>query len=113
MDPQYANKKLADVSEEELVRLGFLGQGVPPGIQLLIKKARANPDSLGSITCFAADCLTRVYHKTTTAPDPARLLASPTSPTSPTSPMSPTSPTSPTLSDTETLCGTRSGRAAL
>ncbi|KAI0669496.1 hypothetical protein C8Q78DRAFT_180220 [Trametes maxima] len=29
MDPQYANKKLADVSEEELVRLGFLGQGEP------------------------------------------------------------------------------------
>ncbi|KAL1740044.1 hypothetical protein HDZ31DRAFT_68329 [Schizophyllum fasciatum] len=55
MDPNYADKKLADVSEEDLVKLGLLGEGVPPGIQDLVKTARANPDALGSY------CLTRVY----------------------------------------------------
>ncbi|KAI0287433.1 hypothetical protein BC826DRAFT_1117982 [Russula brevipes] len=91
MDLAYANKKIADLSEEELIRLGFLGEGVAPGIQDLVKKTKANPEYLGSVTCFMADCLTRVYQAEPTAQDGTKL------------PASPTSPTSPALSDTETL----------
>ncbi|KAF8350664.1 hypothetical protein F5887DRAFT_1209562 [Amanita rubescens] len=83
--------RIADLSEEELIRLGFLGEGVAPGIQDLVKKAKANPKYLGSVTCFMADCLTRVYQAEPTAQGGTKLPASPTSPT-----FSP-------LSDTETL----------
>ncbi|KAI5804818.1 hypothetical protein DFH27DRAFT_386757 [Peziza echinospora] len=88
MDPKYADKKIADMSEEELVLLGFLGEGVAPGIQDLVRAAKANPRDLGSITCFMADCLKRVYQAEQNA---AKL------------PAAPAPPTSPTLSDTETL----------
>ena len=87
--------------------------GVAPGIQDLVKKAKANPEYLGckssiffsapfifhvltsscvsAVTCFMADCLTRVYQAEPTAQDGTKL------------PASPTLPTPPALSDTETL----------
>ncbi|KAF8907002.1 hypothetical protein CPB84DRAFT_1813638 [Gymnopilus junonius] len=73
MDAETLNKKIVDLSNDELISLGILGDNVAHGVKVMVDKVRADPEHLG----YAAG--------------------------SPTSPTSPTSPISPTLSDTETL----------
>ncbi|KAG8810249.1 hypothetical protein FRC19_004654, partial [Serendipita sp. 401] len=59
MDPDYLNKKITDLSVEELITLGFLGENVAPGVKAMVEKVRANPVHLGTVTCFMVDCLNR------------------------------------------------------
>ncbi|KAF8494846.1 hypothetical protein F5888DRAFT_1795001 [Russula emetica] len=94
MDPAYLNKKIVDLSDEELNTLEFLGKNVAPGVKAMVEKVRADPVHLGTVTCFMVDCLNRRY--STQAP-PQDAVGSPTSPTSP------TFPTSPTISEADTL----------
>ncbi|EIM82789.1 uncharacterized protein STEHIDRAFT_149180 [Stereum hirsutum FP-91666 SS1] len=78
MDPAYRNKKVVDLTDQECIALGFLGESVAPGIKDIVEKVRADPVRLGTVTCFAVDCLKRRYG---TAPAPPK--DSPTSPASP------------------------------
>ncbi|KAH9043505.1 hypothetical protein EDB83DRAFT_2507533 [Lactarius deliciosus] len=81
MDPAYQNKKIVDLSDEELNTLEFLGKNVAPGVRAMVEKVRADPVRLGTVTCFMVDCLNRRY--SAQAP-PQDAVGSPTSPTSPT-----------------------------
>jgi len=81
MDPAYQNKKIIDLTDEELRTLEFLGQNVAPGVRAMVEKVRADPVNLGTVTCFMVDCLNRRY--SAQAP-PQDAVGSPTSPTSPT-----------------------------
>ncbi|ODN84451.1 hypothetical protein L202_00400 [Cryptococcus amylolentus CBS 6039] len=82
MDHSYRNKKIIDLSEEELESLAFLGQNVAPGVRDMVDTVRANPTYLGFVNCFTVDCLNRRY----SAPaGPKDAPGSPTSPASPTS----------------------------
>ncbi|EJC98343.1 uncharacterized protein FOMMEDRAFT_31823 [Fomitiporia mediterranea MF3/22] len=47
MDPSYRNKKILDLSEDELNTLAFLGPNVAPGVRVMVDKVRANPTRLG------------------------------------------------------------------
>ncbi|KAF8973546.1 hypothetical protein BDZ97DRAFT_1912033 [Flammula alnicola] len=91
MDPAYQNKKIVDLTDEELRTLKFLGQNVAPGVRAMVEKVRADPVNLGTVTCFMVDCLNRRY--SAQAP-PQDAVGSPTSPTF---------PTSPTISEADTL----------
>ncbi|KAG8805098.1 hypothetical protein FRC18_006880 [Serendipita sp. 400] len=84
MDPDYLNKKIIDLSVEELITLGFLGENVAPGVKAMVEKVRANPVHLGTVTCFMVDCLNRRYSAQAPPQDTAEPLGSSTSPTSPT-----------------------------
>lgn len=91
MDPAYLNKKIVDLSDDELIALGFQGENVAPGIKRMVDKVKADPIHLGTVTCFMVDCLKRRY----------TVQASPQDATQ--SPASPTSPVSATLSQAETV----------
>ncbi|TFK47626.1 hypothetical protein OE88DRAFT_1714482 [Heliocybe sulcata] len=78
MDPAYLTKKIVDLSEQELIDLGFLGENVAPGIKTMVEKVRADPMRLGYVTCFTVDHLKRSYSPQ--AP-PEGAVGSPTSPT--------------------------------
>ncbi|KAG8698816.1 hypothetical protein FRC11_014143 [Ceratobasidium sp. 423] len=97
MDPAYMNKKIVDLSDEELIKLGFIGDNVAPGVKSIVDGVKADPDNLGSVTCFIVDCLRRKAGVQASPQDAAQPSATPISPTFP------TFPTSPTLSDAETL----------
>ncbi|KAH9042942.1 hypothetical protein EDB83DRAFT_2507572 [Lactarius deliciosus] len=86
MDPAYQNKKIVDLSDEELNTL--LGKNVAPGVKAMVEKVRADPVHLGTVTCFMVDCLNRRYSAQTPPQDAVG---------------SPTSPTSPTISEADTL----------
>ncbi|KAH9004113.1 hypothetical protein EDB86DRAFT_3062455 [Lactarius hatsudake] len=77
MDPAYQNKKIVDLSDEELNTLEFLGKNVAPGVKAMVEKVRADPVHLGTVTCFMVDCLNRRY--SAQAP-PQDAVSSPTSP---------------------------------
>ncbi|KAH8976621.1 hypothetical protein EDB86DRAFT_2839786 [Lactarius hatsudake] len=79
MDPAYQNKKIVDLSDEELNTLEFLGKNVAPVVKAMVEKVRADPVRLGTVTCFMVDCLNRRY--SAQAP-PQDAVDSPTSPTS-------------------------------
>ncbi|KAI0044591.1 hypothetical protein FA95DRAFT_1562042 [Auriscalpium vulgare] len=98
MDPAYIDKKVVDLTDAELIALGFQGEHVAPGIKHIIDSVRASPENLGTVTCFMIDLLMRSY------PDPNK--APPQDPTQP--PASPTTPSSPALSEAETLHSARS-----
>ncbi|KDQ14763.1 hypothetical protein BOTBODRAFT_55258 [Botryobasidium botryosum FD-172 SS1] len=85
MDP---NKKIVDMTNEELTALGFMGQNVPAGVKRIVEAVKAAPANLGSVTCFAVECLRRDAAKAAQQDDATD------------QPDSPTFPTSPTLSDT-------------
>ncbi|KAF8259529.1 hypothetical protein EI94DRAFT_1773914 [Lactarius quietus] len=91
MDPAYLNKKIVDLTDEEARTLGFLGQNVAPGVRVMVEKVRADPENLGTTTCFQLDCLNRRY----SAQPPRQDVVG--------SPVSPTFPTSPTISEADTL----------
>ncbi|KAI9452421.1 hypothetical protein BJY52DRAFT_913793 [Lactarius psammicola] len=91
MDPAYWNRKIVDLTDAELIALGFLGENVTPGVKRIVDQVKANTSHLGNVTCFMVDCLKRKYP----------VQAPPQDTTRP--PVSPTSPTSPTFSKTETL----------
>lgn len=58
MDPAYAKKKVIDLSEKQLIALGFLGENALPEVKNIVERARANPDLLGNMTtCFVVDCV--------------------------------------------------------
>ncbi|KAF9472389.1 hypothetical protein BDN70DRAFT_909163 [Pholiota conissans] len=80
MDPAYLNKKIVDLSDAELITLGFLGENVAPDVKSIVDAVKANPDRLGTVTCFMVDCLKSMYPQDATQP-----------------------PASPTLSEAETL----------
>ncbi|KAJ3721435.1 hypothetical protein DFJ43DRAFT_685756 [Lentinula guzmanii] len=61
MDEAYMDKKIVDLSDDELVKLGFLGPNVAPGIKSLVEKIKANPVYLGNVTCFMVDVTKRKY----------------------------------------------------
>ncbi|KAG8993137.1 hypothetical protein FRB90_000780 [Tulasnella sp. 427] len=73
--------KIVDLTDAELIALGFMGDNVASGVRRIVNKVRASPDKLGSVTCFMVEC----YKQEAGQGD------------------SPPSPTSPALSDAETL----------
>lgn len=91
MDPAYLNRKIVDLTDAELIALGFLGENVAPGVKRIVDQVKADPSRLGNVTCFMVDCLKR-KHPVQAPPQDAALP-----------PVSPTSPTSPTLNEAETL----------
>ncbi|KAG9016242.1 hypothetical protein FRB90_003634 [Tulasnella sp. 427] len=95
MNREFWSKKIVELSEEQLIILGYLGDNALPGIRDMVKKIRADPERLGSVTCFQVDCLMRTY---TSAQPPAQGAVGPP----PTSPTSQSFPTSPVVSETET-----------
>ncbi|ODN72666.1 hypothetical protein L202_08106 [Cryptococcus amylolentus CBS 6039] len=94
MDPSYMDRKIVDLSEEELT--SFLGPNVAPGVRVIVDTVRAKPTYLGFVDCFAVDCLNRRY-------------SAPAGPKD--APGSPTSPTSPTISEANTLVSQLSPRS--
>ncbi|ODN81166.1 hypothetical protein L202_03257 [Cryptococcus amylolentus CBS 6039] len=74
MDPSYMDRKIIDLSEEELT--SFLGPNVAPGVRVIVDTVRANPTYLG---CTRPRLVQR------------------------SAPGSPHSPTSPTISEANTL----------
>ncbi|KAG6850084.1 hypothetical protein H0H93_001217 [Arthromyces matolae] len=98
MDSTYLKKNIVDLSEEELITLGFLGDSelpfhhtrpslthlvdAAPGIKALVEKVMADPAHLGTVTCFMVDCLKRKYASPFSPQDAMGYPASPTSPTS-------------------------------
>ncbi|TFK61877.1 hypothetical protein BDN72DRAFT_804714 [Pluteus cervinus] len=57
MDPAYMKKKIVDLTDDELISLGFLGENVAPEVKSIVETAKASPDLLGFITCFVVDCI--------------------------------------------------------
>ncbi|KAG6839278.1 hypothetical protein C0991_004171 [Blastosporella zonata] len=64
MNRDYQNKKIVELTEEELVNLGFLGDDALQGVKDMVEKVRADPRRLGHINCFQVDCLRRKYART-------------------------------------------------
>ncbi|KAI0039690.1 hypothetical protein FA95DRAFT_1567016 [Auriscalpium vulgare] len=91
MDPSssYFNKKIVDLTDAELIALGFHGENALPAIKRLVDRIRAHSDR--TFTCFMIDCV-RGDHQVNARPQDA---------TKP--PASPTTPSSPALSEAETL----------
>ncbi|CAA7269372.1 unnamed protein product [Cyclocybe aegerita] len=52
MDPAYLNKKIVDLSDAELIALGFLGENAAPDVKRIVETVKARPDHLGTVTCF-------------------------------------------------------------
>ncbi|KAF4623360.1 hypothetical protein D9613_001403 [Agrocybe pediades] len=92
MNREYRTKKIVELSEEELINLGFLGDNTLAGVRAIVQKVRADPERLGPVACFQVDCLKRKY---TPQPRAQGAAGSP--------PASPTSPTSPFVNKTDTL----------
>ncbi|EAU85145.1 hypothetical protein CC1G_08118 [Coprinopsis cinerea okayama7 len=82
MDPKYKDKKIIELTEEEVKSLAFLGPNVVRGVRTFVDAARADPGGLGSITCSSLDSMNRKY-------------AAPAAPQD--------APVSPTVSDADTL----------
>lgn len=51
MDRKYRSKKIVDLSEQELITLGFLGDNALPGVRDKVQRVRADPVRLGSSVC--------------------------------------------------------------
>ncbi|KAI0666089.1 hypothetical protein C8Q78DRAFT_1141073 [Trametes maxima] len=49
MDPAYAAKEIVDLSDAELISLGFLGENVAPEVKDIVEKVKACPDYLGVV----------------------------------------------------------------
>ncbi|KAL1940216.1 hypothetical protein VTO73DRAFT_9168 [Trametes versicolor] len=92
MDPQYCNKKIINLTEQELTSLGFLGPNALPGIKKLVEQIRADPERLGQVNCFQVELLRGEYDAKASAPGAPQA-----------SPTSPTFRGSPVLSDADTL----------
>ncbi|KAL1673562.1 hypothetical protein EV122DRAFT_282835 [Schizophyllum commune] len=56
MDP---NKKIVDLTTEELADLGYLTDKVAPGIKKRVERVLANPKHLGQVTVFMVECSIR------------------------------------------------------
>ncbi|KDR76881.1 hypothetical protein GALMADRAFT_66307 [Galerina marginata CBS 339.88] len=67
MDPAYQNKKVIDLSDAELIALGFQGENVHPEVKDIVDKVRASPEHLGTVTCFMVDCLRRRVNRPPTS----------------------------------------------
>lgn len=76
MDPAYRTKKIVDLSEAELIALGFLGENVAPDVKYIVNQVRASPDHLGRVTCFMVDCVKREATRPPTPPSEAEILYS-------------------------------------
>ncbi|TEB15055.1 hypothetical protein FA13DRAFT_1823087 [Coprinellus micaceus] len=92
MDPQYRDKNIIELTEDELTSLGFLGPNALPGIKKLVEQIRADPENLGQVNCFQVELL----RASTTPKLPLKELPQ-------AFPTSPTFPGSPVLSDVDTL----------
>ncbi|KZS90499.1 hypothetical protein SISNIDRAFT_488376 [Sistotremastrum niveocremeum HHB9708] len=78
MDPAYMDKKIVDLSEDELIMLGFVGDDVHPEVVDMVKTVRASPQHLSSITCSMLDCVKHRYsdqpsQDASMTPDPFKL----------------------------------------
>ncbi|KAI0028007.1 hypothetical protein K488DRAFT_90200 [Vararia minispora EC-137] len=94
MDPTYLKKRIIDLSDAELTALGFMGENVPQGVKDIVAQVKADPNNLGTVTCFMVDCLKRRAEVQSRSQGTTQSTGSPASPTF---------PPSPTLSDAETL----------
>ncbi|KAI0044593.1 hypothetical protein FA95DRAFT_1574345 [Auriscalpium vulgare] len=61
MDPAYNTQKIVDLSDTELIALGFQGENVAPEIKRIVDMVRAHPENLGTMTCYMVDCVRRNY----------------------------------------------------
>ncbi|KAI0003020.1 hypothetical protein BJV74DRAFT_930583 [Russula compacta] len=59
MNREFWNTKIVDLSEEQLITLGYLGDNALPGVRDIVEKIRADPERLGAVTCFQIDRLVR------------------------------------------------------
>ncbi|KAF7301123.1 hypothetical protein MIND_00676500 [Mycena indigotica] len=59
MDPAYSKKKIIDLTDAELVALGFMGEDAPRDVAMIVEQVRGSPQRLGSITCYMVDILRR------------------------------------------------------
>ncbi|KAF7331570.1 hypothetical protein MKEN_00036400 [Mycena kentingensis (nom. inval.)] len=102
---EHWDKKIVDLSEEELITFGYTGDNALPVIRDMVGTIRADPEYLGFIDCFQIDSLVEKY---TPARPPAQDdLGSP-----PRSPTSRSFLTSPVVSETETLVSQLSTNSA-
>ena len=61
MDPQYSDKKIIELTEDELTSLRFLGPNALLGINKLVEQIRADPENLGQVNCFQVELLRSEY----------------------------------------------------
>ncbi|KAI0344943.1 hypothetical protein BDW22DRAFT_1370552 [Trametopsis cervina] len=57
MDPAYEKKKIIDLSDAELIALGFAGENALQEVKDYVQSVRANPKYLGWVNCFMLDCV--------------------------------------------------------
>ncbi|KAH9846164.1 hypothetical protein C2E23DRAFT_713660, partial [Lenzites betulinus] len=70
---------IIDLSDAELISLGFMGENVSLGLKSMVETVRADPENLGTVTCFMIDCVKR----NVLPRDATRLCTSPVSSTYP------------------------------
>ncbi|TEB21381.1 hypothetical protein FA13DRAFT_1741957 [Coprinellus micaceus] len=79
MDPEYLTKNIVDLTETELIALGFLGDDAPASVKSMVEEVRADPGHLGTVTCFMVDCLRdQCYRERAAAQDATHPSTSPT-----------------------------------
>ncbi|KAI4519629.1 hypothetical protein K525DRAFT_271553 [Schizophyllum commune Loenen D] len=68
MDP---NKKIVDLTTEELADLGYLTDKVAPDIKKMVERVLASPEHLGQVTVFMVECSIRHNARQAAAPQVA------------------------------------------
>ncbi|KZV88596.1 hypothetical protein EXIGLDRAFT_751620 [Exidia glandulosa HHB12029] len=82
IDPAYHKKNIVDLTNAELVTLGFLGENVHPHVKYIVEKIQADPKHLGTVTCGMMTHLVWKYPSRAPAPQDATSTRPP-SPTTP------------------------------
>ncbi|EAU82252.1 hypothetical protein CC1G_12040 [Coprinopsis cinerea okayama7 len=55
MDPSYRDKKIIELTDDELTQLGYRGENVPPDLKHIVDMAKEHPTYMGFVTCSMAD----------------------------------------------------------
>ncbi|KAG9004864.1 hypothetical protein FRB90_010672 [Tulasnella sp. 427] len=86
VERRVAEKKIVDLSYDELTALGFWGDAASAGVIKIVESVKANPVQLDYVTCFMVDCVRKQHAAPASGQD---ALQSPTSPTFPTGDLPP------------------------
>ncbi|KIY70454.1 hypothetical protein CYLTODRAFT_371021 [Cylindrobasidium torrendii FP15055 ss-10] len=57
MDLETRKKRIIDLSHDELINLGFLGDEASVQVKRIVESVKASPAHLGNITCFMVECV--------------------------------------------------------
>ncbi|KAI0674586.1 hypothetical protein C8Q78DRAFT_1076207 [Trametes maxima] len=93
MDADTMNRKILDLTDDELVALGYWGDQAIPHVKDAVQAVKNGPQRLGWMTCFMIECVKEQHEVPARRQNPA--------PQPPVPPSSPTFPASPTFSDPE------------